>query len=85
MADFKDVTEHQPEQEVIGQGEKRYHELVDTIDGIVWEADARTFQFLFVSRQAERILGYPQGQWIEEPGFWKDHIFPADRGWAVGF
>ena len=85
MADFKDVTEHQPEQEVIGQGEKRYHELVDTIDGIVWEADARTFQFLFVSRQAERILGYPQGQWIEEPGFWKDHIFPADREWAVAF
>ena len=85
MADFTDVTEHQTAQEVIGQGEKRYHELVDTIDGIVWEADARTFQFLFVSRQAERILGYPVRQWLEEPSFWTDHILSADREWAVAF
>ncbi len=85
MVGFRDVTEHQNEQEVIGQGERLYHELVDTIDGIVWEGDARTFQFIFVSRQAERILGYPVQQWIEEPSFWKDHIFPADREWVVAF
>jgi PAS domain S-box-containing protein len=59
--------------------------LVDTIDGIVWEADARTLQFVFVSQQAERILGYPLRQWIEEPSFWKDHLSPADREWAVAF
>lgn len=85
MVGFRDVTEHQNEQEVIGQGEKQFHELVDTIDGVVWEADARTFQFVFVNQQAERILGYPAQQWIEEPSFWKDHIVPADREWAVAF
>ena len=83
MVGFRDVTGHQNKQEVIGQGEKQFHELVDTIDGIVWEGDARTFQFVFVSQQAERILGYPARQWIEEPSFWKDHIFPADRGWVL--
>ena len=31
--------------------------LVNSIDGIVWEADGETFQFTFVSPQAERILG----------------------------
>ena len=37
----------------------RFRNLVNSIDGIVWEADAVTFKFLFVSKQAERILGHP--------------------------
>jgi two-component system, OmpR family, sensor histidine kinase VicK len=82
---FRDVREHQNEPKGTGQGEKPYHELVDTIDGIVWEGDARTLQFVFVSQQAERILGYPAQQWIDEPSFWKDHIFPADREWVVAY
>ena len=30
---------------------QRYEELVASINGIVWEADARTFQFAFVSQR----------------------------------
>src|SRR5215218_2378830 len=33
--------------------------LIDGLGGIVWEADPETFQFSFVSREAEKILGYP--------------------------
>ena len=33
--------------------------LINALGGIVWEADPETFQFLFVSEEAERILGYP--------------------------
>src|SRR5205823_96764 len=32
-------------------------ELVQSLDAIVWEADARTWEFSFVSRRAEDILG----------------------------
>jgi PAS domain S-box-containing protein len=63
--------------------QQRFRDLVNSIEGIVWEADARTFQFTFVSRQAARVLGYPVEQWLEEPGFWKDHIHPEDRDSAV--
>ncbi len=59
--------------------------LVDTVEGIVWEADPATFRFLFVSRQAETLLGYPAERWVSDPGFWKDHIHPDDRDWAVRF
>ena len=41
---------------------------MNAIDGIVWEADAQTFQFTFVSPQAERILGYPCSQWTDGAG-----------------
>lgn len=44
-------------------------EIVDSIDGIVWEADARTFRFSFVSKQAERLLSYPIDQWLNDPAF----------------
>ena len=39
--------------------ELRYEELVADIDGIVWEAEAETLQFTFVSPRGERWLGYP--------------------------
>jgi PAS domain S-box-containing protein len=64
--------------------QQRYKELVANIDGIVWEADARTFCFTFVSDQAERLLGYPVREWFE-PGFWESHIHPDDRDAALAY
>ena len=44
--------------EAVGAHE-RFRDLVNSVDGIVWEADLPGFRFSFVSEQAERILGYP--------------------------
>ncbi|HWP57548.1 MAG TPA: PAS domain S-box protein [Candidatus Acidoferrales bacterium] len=81
VVSFRDVTERERAEEAM----RRYHGLVNSIDGIVWEADAQTFRFTFVSPQAERILGYPKERWLEDAGFWADHIHPEDRDWAVRF
>lgn len=59
--------------------------LINSIRGIVWECDARTFRFTYVSPQAERILGHPCRRWIDEPDFWLDHIHPDDAGWCSAF
>jgi PAS domain S-box-containing protein len=61
-----------------------YSKLFSSLDGIVWEADGETFQFTFVSPQAERILGYPLRQWLE-PNFWRDHTHPEDIAWCAEF
>lgn len=50
---------------------------------IVWEADATTEQFTFVSKSAERLLGYPIEQWLSQPDFWVNLIHPEDRQWTV--
>ncbi|QSQ20614.1 PAS domain S-box protein [Pyxidicoccus parkwayensis] len=61
----------------------REHEaLIDSVDGIVWEADP-AFRFTLVSKQAERLLGYPLRCWYEDPGFWLKHLHPDDREWAA--
>lgn len=59
--------------------------LIASVGGIVWEADAVTFQFTFVSSQAERLLGYPLARWLEEPTFWAEHIHAEDRKSAVDY
>jgi PAS domain S-box-containing protein len=60
-------------------------ELVQSLDAIVWEADARTWVFSFVSRRAEDILGYPVQEWLASPTFWADHIHPDDRERSIHF
>ncbi|MDM8559349.1 PAS domain S-box protein [Candidatus Parabeggiatoa sp. HSG14] len=64
--------------------QQRYANLVNSIDGVVWEADAKIFQFQFVSQHAQHILGYPLADWLK-PTFWVDHIYPDDREWAVAY
>ena len=61
-------------------------ELVQSLDAIVWEMDARTWRFTFVSDRAEHLLGYPVRRWLEEEGFWQQVLLhPDDRDWAVDF
>jgi PAS domain S-box-containing protein len=54
-----------------------YRSLVDSLDGIVWEASAEDFRFTFVSRQSERLLGYPPERFLTDLT-WRDLIHPED-------
>lgn len=65
------------------QAGRRYVDLIHAMDGVVWEADAETFQFTFVSQHAEALLGYPCNRWLNEGDFWRDHIHADDRSAAV--
>ena len=85
VVNARDVTERkQVEEELLGL-QREYEELVDSVDAIIWKGDARPLRFTFVSHQAEAILGYPAELWTAEPSFWRDHIHPEDREWAVSF
>ncbi|MBI1964411.1 MAG: GAF domain-containing protein, partial [Candidatus Rokubacteria bacterium] len=59
--------------------EERYRNLVESLDAIVWEADAATGALSFVSGSTETILGYPVERWLAEPGFVAEHLHPDDR------
>ena len=80
----RDITEKRNADELLKKSEMRYADLINSVEGIVWEADVASFCFTFVSRQAEAILGYPINDWLA-PGFWQDHIHPEDRDWAVNY
>lgn len=80
-----DITERKNAEEQLRISSEEYASLVNAIDGIVWEVDAKTKQFTFVSKQAEQLLGYPLEQWTDEYDFWPNHIFEKDREWVIDY
>ena len=67
------------DQQALREANRRRESLVNSIDGIVWEADPLSRQFTFVSQRAASLLGYSLDPWLAEPSFWMDHIHPDDR------
>ena len=82
LSQIQDITERKQAEAALEHIMHRYKDLIDSVNGMVWEADASTAQFTFMSRQAEAILGYPVEQWLASPTFWVDHMHPEDRNWA---
>ena len=74
----EDITERIASEKIILDTKQRVESLINTIDGIVWECDAKSFSFNFISRKVETILGYTPEEWLAEPTFWQDHIYSED-------
>ena len=74
---LRDFTERRRTEDALHFAKERYTELVDRINAIVWRANPQTFQFTFVSRAAESLLGYSREEWLA-PGFWVSIIHPDD-------
>ena len=70
----------------LNQEKKRFQDIVNSVDGIVWEVDFDTFTFTFtyVSDKAEKMLGYALEEWYQ-PDFWANHLHPEDKSWAMHF
>lgn len=78
---LQDVTQHKKAELELRKAEHLYRGLVHSVKAILWRANAETFCFEFVSKEAAR-LGYPMEQWLE-PGFWAAHVHPDDRAAAL--
>ena len=77
------AVDHSRLRDEVEDSEHRFEALVDSLDAIVWEANAETLQPFYVSRRAEDILGYPAERWVKETGFWERIIHPDDRDVVV--
>ena len=72
-------------EESIVTNEQRFRDLVNSIAGIVWEMEYPSFRFLFVSKQAETILGYPLQDWYEVESFWEQKMHAEDLAQAKSY
>jgi PAS domain S-box-containing protein len=73
-----DRTEQQAALARLQHSQIDFQGLIDSIEGIVWTADARTLDILYVSGSAERMLGYTLAHWYAAE-FWPNHIYVEDR------
>lgn len=76
---IEDITKRKKTDKIIVDSQQRIESLINTIDGIVWECDAKTLEFTFISKKVEDILGYTSEQWINTPNFWVNHIYEKDK------
>jgi PAS domain S-box-containing protein len=82
---FQDITEFVNANEELTNLKSLIEVTANSIDGVIWEADAATFAFTYVSNQVEKLLGFTAKEWLEEENFWFNHIHPEDRKTAVNF
>gem|GEM_PF-1225376 len=80
---ISDITQRKSHEQALVESRQKYENLLNSIDGIVWEANPKTLHFTFVSPQAEHILGWPLESWVTKEDFWKDRIHPEDREQAI--
>ncbi len=69
--------EHRRTAVQLQESQRRHQELVNSFNGIVWEAEGVDFRFTFVSRQVTRLLGYVPEDLLEGLT-WKSVIHPDD-------
>jgi diguanylate cyclase (GGDEF)-like protein/PAS domain S-box-containing protein len=69
----------------LSASEQQFRKLVQTQSAIVWRADPVSLRFLFVSDEAESLLGYPVEQWINEADFFQHHLHEDDREAVLAF
>ena len=72
LIEITEVTE-----QVLVEIRQRFLRLLETIDGVVWEAEIGVGN-TFLSPQVERLFGYSVEEWRADPGFWRAHVHPDD-------
>lgn len=77
LIEITEVTE-----QVLVEVRQRFLRLLETIDGVVWEAEIGVGN-TFLSPQVERLFGYSVEEWRADPGFWRAHVHPDDLGEAL--
>jgi diguanylate cyclase (GGDEF)-like protein len=62
-----------------------FHEaLIDAIDGLALEIASPSLDVTYISRGAERLLGYRLAWWRDQPGFWSQTLHEDDRNRVMG-
>ncbi len=74
-----DITAWKEADEQLRDAEERYRTLVERIPAIVYLAVfGEAAPWLYVSPQAESILGFTPDEWIQDPALWMERIHPDD-------
>jgi len=62
----------------LSAAQRRYAELVNSLDGVIWEAERGPRGMIFISDRVVALLGYPAADWLG-PDFWLQRIHADDR------
>lgn len=75
----EDITESKRHQDLLLSSQEKISELVNAIDGVVWECKGIDFTPVFVSEKVFDILGYTSKEWLSCQHFWQELIHPDEK------
>jgi PAS domain S-box-containing protein len=52
---------------------------LEHVNAVVWALELPTMRFVYVSPQAEQLLGFPLEHWTAGHSFWTDRVYSEDR------
>ena len=58
---------------------ERFHELVESLDAVFWEADATSLAFTFLGGRVDDMLGPGASSWPDDGRAWGGHVADDDR------
>lgn len=64
-------------QKELSASELRYRQLIEDSSAVAWELDTRSWTFLYLGRQIEKLSGFPLKSWLSE-GFFLKQVYDDD-------
>ncbi len=77
----QDITPKYHAEQELKKIESRFKDMVNTIDGVVWEADANSFKLSYINEQIKHLTGYSCDEWAQT-NFWISKVHPDDKNWV---
>jgi PAS domain S-box-containing protein len=73
------VMNHDGASKVLGTGESMFRSMVEFAPAYFYQASADVGETLYLSPQAEIMLGYGEAEWRADPWLWVNALHPEDR------
>jgi PAS domain S-box-containing protein len=75
----RDISERKRSEEELRLSQARLQSILNSLQDIVWSADFRTHQLLYINPVATQIYERPLSDFFNHPNLWLEVIYPEDR------
>jgi PAS domain S-box-containing protein len=80
IAVIQNIGDRKNAEEALQKSETRFRQIAETIEEVVWSADAASGKVLYISPAYERVWGRTCASLYENPESFLDSVHPDDRG-----
>jgi len=74
-----DITDRKRAERALRNSEKKYRDLAESLNELVYRADPETFAATYVNKAVEKLYGYTAEEWLDDPSLWEKSIHPEDK------
>ena len=75
----RDITEHKKAEEKLKTTMSQLQYVYNTLDNCFWGADIVNKKMLYVSPGTEKVYGYSEKEFLENPNFWIEVVLEEDK------